>query len=119
MIPKRRKPQRSGIRDNDGPLRLPSHLKWIRGLICAVPYCENNQIEAAHIRIGTDGGMGVKPSDSFTIPLCRTHHQRSHDIGETSFENEHKIRLRMIAAKLWEVSPARKKLEAKERDNVR
>lgn len=33
------------------------------------------KVEAHHIRTGTDGGMGLKPSDCFCVPLCTRHHQ--------------------------------------------
>lgn len=40
---------------------------------------------AAHVRIGTGGGMGIKPPDWFTIPLCDHHHKEQHAHGERTF----------------------------------
>jgi hypothetical protein len=41
--------------------------------------------EAAHVRTGTDGGVGVKPGDRYAVPLCTACHARQHRIGELSF----------------------------------
>ena len=114
MIPKRRKPQRSGIKDDDGPLRCPAHLKWIRGHQCSVPArlvggfqipC-GGRIEAAHVRTGTDGSMSKKPSDNFTIPLCMMHHKWQTDHGEAAFERMYGISMTKIAEALAAKSPA-------------
>lgn len=42
-------------------------------------------IEVAHVRLGTDGGMGKKPSDFWTLPLCRDCHAQQHTMGERTF----------------------------------
>lgn len=73
---------------------LESHLKFIRTLPCVV--CGNNiETEAAHVRMG-DGsiakpmtGIGTKPDDIFTVPLCGLHHRSQHDAGnESAWWNE-------------------------------
>lgn len=65
-------------------MRDSKHLKFIRTLPCCK--CRANQpSEAAHIRIGTDGGTGKKPSDKYTVPLCHNCHHEQHQIGERSF----------------------------------
>lgn len=64
-------------------IRDKNHLAFIRSLPCCV--CPNIYSEAAHIRKGTDGGMGLKPSDCWTVPLCRTCHNKQHNIGESRF----------------------------------
>jgi hypothetical protein len=46
--------------------------------------CTGN-IEAAHVRMGTDGGMGMKPSDCYVVPLCSACHAYQHKIGERKF----------------------------------
>jgi len=109
MIPKRRKPQGYGLR-MPAQIRSDSHLRWIRGHECSCIHSGNCQgkIEAAHVRTNTDGGMGVKPSDCFTIPLCGGHHHEQHQIGEGPFEAKHKIKMRVIADALWAKSPHRK-----------
>ncbi len=109
MMLQRRKSPRMGLRETP-QLRSQIHLKWVRGHCCAVqnPDCEG-KIEAAHVRSGTDGAMGVKPSDNWSIPLCSGHHRHQHQIGETAFEKQFSVSMRKIAQELWAKSPARKK----------
>lgn len=67
------------------PIRDPKHLKFVASLPCLK--CGISECDAHHIRIGTDGGTGLKPSDSFTIPICRKHHTQLHSQGEKTFFN--------------------------------
>ena len=87
MLPKRRKPERTkDVEQRD----WPAHRKWVRGFLCAACYTVGNmqmgRIEAAHVRVGTDGGTGFKPHDVFCIPLCEYHHGQQHSTGERTFE---------------------------------
>lgn len=111
-VPKRRKPQKMGVKEAP-QIRCAGHLAWIRGHECAV--CRSlpsgYPIEAAHVRTGTDGGMGVKPSDCWTLPLCSHHHRDQHLIGEAEFETIFGIDMKKIAEQLWAKSPHRKKYE--------
>jgi hypothetical protein len=109
-LPKRRRPQKMNC--NQPPqIRSAGHLKWIRGHQCAVcgEFPSGYPIEAAHVRTGTDGGMGVKPSDCWTLPLCSHHHRDQHLIGEAEFESIFKIDMKSIARALWSKSPHAKK----------
>ena len=84
---KRRKPPRSGIAR--APRReYPAHLQWLRGFECAVSDVEcKGKVEAAHVRLGTDGGISLRPSDWFANPLCEHHHRAvQHAKGERTFE---------------------------------
>ena len=63
--------------------RSEKHLKFVRSLPCIV--CAGMPCDAAHIRVFTDGGTSLKPSDHYTVPLCRKHHRMQHHIGELSF----------------------------------
>jgi len=128
-LPKRRQRPRMNVRE-PSQIRCASHLKFIRSFVCCLAgrepractgdagwngyqhECEGI-IEAAHVRTGTDGGTSLKPSDSFTIPLCSLAHKRQHQIGEPAFEKEWGIDMKAIAKRLWEISPARKRYEAK------
>ena len=63
------------------------HLAFIRRLPCLI--CGNDtQTEAAHIRYGDPtiakqaAGLGQKPHDMFTVPLCNKHHREQHNFGE-------------------------------------
>jgi len=42
-------------------------------------------IECAHVRYGSNTGMGQKPDDWRVVPLCRTHHIQQHTVGEQTF----------------------------------
>ena len=52
------------------------HERFIRELQCTV--CGAHPVEAAHVRIEADGGMGLKPSSQYLVPLCAEHHRVQH-----------------------------------------
>lgn len=65
-------------------IRSASHLKFIRSLPCCK--CGSDRdAQAAHVRIGGDGGMGLKPSDGRVVPLCHPCHVEQHRVGERTF----------------------------------
>jgi hypothetical protein len=88
----------------------PSHRAWVRRHQCCVPNCEAVPIECAHVRAGTDGGAGLKPSDRWSISLCRAHHAEQHAIGEASFEQRYGIDLMALAQAFASRSPHRRML---------
>lgn len=47
--------------------------------------CRKSPCQAAHIRHGLAGGMGLKPCDSLTVPLCPDCHNEQHRKGEVWF----------------------------------
>ncbi len=102
----------NSLRQEDGR-RSPAHRAWVRGHACCVPGCEDRPIECVHVRTGTDGGLGVKPSDIWTVSLCRDHHSEQHRIGEASFERAHGIDLKRLASEFTARSPHRSKMEAR------
>lgn len=114
MIPKRRKAPSFGLRETP-QIRCVGHLTWVRGHCCAIQdkagHTCNGKIEAAHVRTGTDGGMSVKPSDTWTIPLCGEGHREQHLIGEPAFERRYAINMKKIAAELATKSPHRRRWE--------
>ena len=63
---------------------FPRHRQFIRRHACVMG-CERLPIQCAHVRLGTDGGTGLKPSDWWCVPLCAKHHADQHAIGEQSF----------------------------------
>lgn len=107
MLPKRL--HQNSRRQEDGK-RCPAHRKWVRGHACSVLGCESRPIECAHVREGTDGGAGMKPSDKWTISLCRDHHAEQHRIGEAAFERRYRIDLRVLAEQFLRRSPHGKHL---------
>src|SRR5262249_56863623 len=60
--------------------------------------------EAAHVRTGTDGGVGVKPGDRYAVPLCTVCHAKQHRIGELTFWSGLRIDPINVALRLWTVS---------------
>ncbi|HVJ31608.1 MAG TPA: hypothetical protein VND94_00715 [Terriglobia bacterium] len=103
-----------GVKTGD-VIRCASHLAWLRTRQCAVAraaghVCEG-KIEAAHVRSGTDGGIGIKPSDIYALPLCAGGHREQHCIGEAAFERRYGIDLKQIAAEHAKASPHRRKWE--------
>lgn len=90
--------------------RSPAHRKWVRGHHCCVPGCKQMPIECAHVRNGTDGGLGMKPSDRWTVSLCKDHHAEQHRIGEPQFEARYAISLKALAEEFFRKSPHRKVL---------
>lgn len=93
-------------------VRSASYLQWLRGCVCGIHgYRENpsrekhvceGRIEAAHVRTGTDGAMGIKPSDCYALPLCEKAHRLQHQIGEAAFERMFGVSLRNIASTHFE-----------------
>jgi hypothetical protein len=66
--------------------RKIDHLAYIRQLPCTVCWTSTPELrEPAHVRCGTDGGMGLKPSDRYTVPLCAKCHAKQHTVGELTF----------------------------------
>jgi hypothetical protein len=90
--------------------RSPAHRAWVRGFACSVPGCQLRPIECAHVRRAFNSGMGTKPSDAFTVSLCRDHHMESH-MGEQTFEAKHGLDLLSLAEKFYRASPHRSKLD--------
>lgn len=91
-------------------VRSPAHRAWVSSHRCCVPGCQLMPIECAHVRRAAYAGMGFKPSDAFTVSLCREHHAESHR-GEQSFERKHGIDLMTLSAEFFAKSPHRSKLD--------
>jgi transcription elongation factor Elf1 len=52
----------------------PAHRAFIRTFACAM--CDSMEnVQCAHLRMGSGAGMGQKPDDYLTTPLCYTCHQ--------------------------------------------
>lgn len=85
------------------------HLDFIRSLPCVI--CGNEiETQAAHLRAGNGDfgkrgtGIGEKPSDKWTLPLCGIHHDEQHNGREIMFWRSHNIDPWTLACKLWMVS---------------
>lgn len=62
-------------------LALPEYLEWLKGKPCCVcgkePYGDHKSIPA-HQRVGGAGGTGIKPPDTYALPLCNDCHDKQH-----------------------------------------
>jgi hypothetical protein len=88
--------------------RSKLHRDWIKTHWCqcgerGLEPCSGDVV-ASHIRIGTDGGTGFKPSDWWTLPLCDSHHKELHR-GERSFYERYGIDPHALARLYWKHSP--------------
>lgn len=64
--------------------RNASYLEFIRQLPCIA--CSTQAgVQAAHVRMAGDGGIGLKPSDYRAVPLCARCHGEQHQHGEATF----------------------------------
>jgi len=84
-----------------------AHCKFIRGLPCII--CGDNvSVECCHIRYSTPGkpnaGVGAKPDDKFTLPLCGNHHRAQHAGSERKFWQALELDPIKIALELYLVS---------------
>lgn len=119
VLPKRRTRPKMNVRE-PSDRRCLGHLRWIRQHFCAVTGLDGHEckgrVEAHHVRKGTDGGVGRKPSDKWAVPLCVTAHEALHHQGQITFEKRWNIDLKEIAEGLARLSPAlRKRARALER----
>lgn len=101
------RPRKFPLIDRANEDRRPAHLAWIRTQPCSVPGCREPS-EAAHVRmVDTGGGMGLKPDDKWTIPLCGPfgHHAEQHQIGHRAFDAKYFIDSHALAQRLAAESP--------------
>lgn len=62
-------------------LALPKYLDWLKDKPCCVcgkePYADHKSIPH-HCRVNGSGGTGIKPSDTYALPLCHKCHDSLH-----------------------------------------
>lgn len=74
------------VRQRTPRKKKQSHLDFINQLSCAI--CGRKPVDPAHLRAGfpllgkRKTGAGEKPSDVWTTPLCREHHDEQHASSE-------------------------------------
>ena len=90
--------------------RSQAHCNFVRSHNCCVPGCLARPIEVAHVRRAFNSGVGVKPSDRWTISLCRDHHSEQHR-GDQTFEAKYGIDCLALSIEFMKASPHRIKLE--------
>ncbi len=65
-------------------IRDRGYLDWLRDQPCAA----TNRFppsDPAHVRSGSNGGTGMKPSDDNALPLSHNEHAEQHRIGEIAY----------------------------------
>lgn len=87
----------------------PAHRAWVRKHYCCVPGCKQLPIECAHVRTGTGGGTGLKPTDRWCISLCCEHHAEQHLLGERRFGAKYDLVLSDLAEEFFQRSPHRRR----------
>ena len=90
-------------------IRNDKHLAFLRQLLCCI--CKDNTtVEAAHIRFSdarihkVNSGIGQKPDDFFTLPLCGKHHREQHSMNEKLFWQQYGIDPVLLALAIFAVS---------------
>jgi len=84
------KPERERVKPKQGREKDNAHLAFIRRLPCLACTAEGHS-DAAHVRYADLGrgkshtGMGMKPDDKWTVPLCRVCHSLQHRQNERAF----------------------------------
>lgn len=81
-------------------LRDKGHLRFVATHACLV--CGRQPSDAHHIQFSQPRAMGLKVSDEFTVPLCRTHHRELHQAGnEIAWWKRQNIRPLEFAERFW------------------
>jgi DNA recombination protein Rad52 len=84
-------------------LRDKAHLKFVASQPCLV--CGRQPSDPHHLRFAQPRAIGLKVSDEFTVPLCRTHHRQLHETSkEAAWWEDLHIDAMEIARGLWQQS---------------
>lgn len=102
----------SDLRQKEPRIEHPSYLAYVRTLPCLV--CRKpGPSDPAHLRSAAlrygkrHTGMGEKPDDRWTVPLCRKHHDEQHAYGgELAWWALQGIEPFSVAVRLYETRPA-------------
>lgn len=80
--------------------RDKNHLRFVASQPCLV--CSKTPSDAHHLRFAQPRALGLKSSDEFTVPLCRSHHRDNHRYGdEIAWWKDLAIEPIKIARELW------------------
>jgi hypothetical protein len=76
------------------------HRQFVAAQACVV--CGRQPADAHHLRFAQPRGLGIKVSDEFTVPLCRSHHREVHQTrNEMQWWAQFGIKPLEIAYRLW------------------
>lgn len=118
MLPKRirdKEAERASWKtpNRTGRFKSTKHRDYVRQFACSK--CgETAGIEVAHVRLGTDGGTSRKPSDFYTLSLCKPCHTRQHSVGEETFWKG--VDVAAIMAEFCATSPAKREIADAKRE---
>ena len=98
------------LRQRQPRIKNKAHCEFIRKLPCCI--CHNPiETQCAHLRFSdaasgkVNAGVGAKPSDWYTVPLCQDCHSSQHNMGdERAFWELAGFDPLALAAKLYAVS---------------
>ena len=81
-------------------LRDKAHLRFVASHPCLV--CGQQPSDPHHLRFAQPRALGLKVSDEYTVPLCRSHHHQLHRAGnEIAWWHNLNIKPLPIAKDLW------------------
>ena len=81
-------------------LRDKAHLRFVASQPCLV--CGRQPSDPHHLRFAQPRALGLKVSDEFTVPLCRTHHREIYRYGdEAAWWSKHRLEPLSAASTLW------------------
>ena len=81
-------------------LRDKAHLRFVASQTCLV--CGRQPSDPHHLRFAQRRALGLKVSDEFTVPLCRTHHREIQRYGdETAWWSKYRLEPLSVASTLW------------------
>ncbi len=87
-------------------LRDKEHLQFVAAQPCLL--CGRLPSDPHHLRFAQPRALGLKVSDEFTVPLCRTHHRELHQSGnEAAWWHDMGIEPLEIAKTLWQETRSR------------
>jgi hypothetical protein len=99
--------------------RSQAHCNFVRSRACSMCGATEN-IQAAHVRIGSGTGIGQKPDDFRCVSLCGPHgdragcHAAQHRKGEVGFWKERDVET--LIAEFIKASPKRHEIEQVRRE---
>ena len=92
-------------------LRDKAHLKYVASQPCLI--CGRQPADPHHLRFAQPRAIGMKVSDEFTVPLCRSHHRNLHQSSnELRWWENFRIEPLPVARKLWEATHSKAILNA-------
>lgn len=67
------------------------YLAFVRKSECLIGRRCFGDIVPHHLRSSSNSGIGMKPDDYFSVPMCFLHHNETHQIGQRTFQNKYDV----------------------------